>query len=112
MNNIVNIENSILASFLYLDDMGFKKDDVFKINSSIFTSSYRRAVADKINDETEGDQMYGFLSVDIESHTSGTKFEQEWIDILAQTPMLLSVAKRMHNKLEQEHKERIAKAFR
>ena len=112
MGNTINRENTLLASFLFLDDLGFKKDEVFKLNSEIFTSSYRRATANKINDETDTDKMYGFLSVTLEEHTKGTKFEQDWIDIIAQTPLILCQAKRIHDDLKTEHKERIAKAFR
>ena len=112
MNNTRDRENSILASFLYIDDMGENKDEVFIIDSNIFTSAYRRAVANKINDETKTDQNYGFLSVTLENDTAGTTFEQDWIDIIAQTPFPLTVAKRMNEKLVTKHKERIAKAFR
>ena len=112
MSNTIDRENSLLSSFLWADDIGSNKDNAFKLNSNIFTSEFRRAVANKINDETDNEKMYGFLSVTLGDHTSGTKFEQDWIDIIAQTPLILCQAKRMHDDLKTEHKERIAKAFR
>jgi len=112
MKNTVDMENALLAAFLYLDDLFFCKDDVFNINENIFTSSYRRAVAAKINDESKNEKMYGFLSMAIEEKTAGTKFEQEWCDIISQNPMGLNVAKRIQLKLEDEYKKRAAKAFR
>lgn len=110
--NTINTENAILASFLYADDIGFDKADTFELNSKLFTSSYRRAVADKINDETNHDKMYGFLSITLEEHTKNTSYEHEWTDILAQTPYPIAQSKRLHEKLEEAYKERIAKAFR
>jgi len=107
----LNRENSLLATFLYADDNGINKDNVFALNSRIFTSDFRRAVANKINDETINDKMYGYLGVTLRDHTSGTKFEQDWIEIEAQTPYDINAAKRMHDQLEVEYKERLAKAF-
>ncbi len=105
-------ENAVLSAFIFLDDMNYDKQETFILDSEVFTSSYRRAVAGKINDETNQDKMYGYLGVTLEEHTKGTKFEQDWIDIIAQTPLILCQAKRMHDDLKTEHKERIAKAFR
>jgi len=56
--------------------------------------------------------MYGFLSVTLQDHTKGSKFEQEWLDIIAQTPLSLDQLEKIHDNLKTEHKERIAKAFR
>ena len=112
MSNTIDRENSLLSSFLWADDIGSNKDNAFKLNSNIFTSEFRRAVANKINNETDNEKMYGFLSVTLEDHTAGTTYEQEWIDIIAQTPMTFESSKRMHENLEVEYKERLAKAFR
>lgn len=112
MSNTPDRENAILASFLYADDMGTDKKEAFTLDSNIFTSEYRRATANKINDETSKDKMYGYLSITIEEHTKGTTFEQDWIDILAQTPMPFSVVKRIHDDLQKEHKNRLAGRFR
>ena len=112
MSNTIDRENCILASFLYSNDMGMNTEDAFMLDSRIFTSSYRRATADKINEESDGDKYYGYLSVTLRELTSGTSFEQDFIDIESQTPMPFSVAKRMHEKLTTEYKERVAKAFR
>ncbi len=111
MANTIDRENAVLASFLYADDMGTDKTQAFELDSNIFTSSYRRATANKINDETNGDKQYGYLSVTLGDLTEGTEFEQEWINILAQTPMPFSVVKRMHNDLEIEYKKRLGECI-
>jgi len=109
--NIIDRENAILASFLYSDDMGTDKTQAFILDDVVFTSSYRRATANKINDETKGDKMYGYLSITLEGHTEGTIYEQDWIDILAQTPMPFNVINKVYDDLVVEHKSRIIKAF-
>ena len=110
--NSINRENCILATFLYADDLGLDKSKAFILNSNIFTSSYKRATADKINDELNGDNFLGMLSLTLEDKTKGTSYEQEWIDILSQTPMTFEAVKVMHLELEKEYKIRIAKEFR
>ena len=102
-----NTENAVLATFLYADDMGYNKNDAFKLDSNVFTNSYRRAVANKINDETDSDKMYGFLSVTLEEQTANTKFEQDWIDIISQSPLTFNVAKRYYERLQEAHKQRL-----
>ncbi len=111
MGNSIDRENCVLASFLYADDVDTDKTQAFELDSNIFTSSYRRATANKINDETSGDKMYGYLSITLEGLTEGTEFEQEWINILAQTPMPFSVVKRIHNDLEIEYKKRLGECI-
>ena len=106
--NTIYRENSLLSSFLYADDIGADKSKVFIIDPNIFTSSFRRAVADKINDETNTDKMYGFLSVTLGDHTLGTTYEQEWVDILAQTSMPFTVVERIHKDLKKEYMKRKA----
>jgi len=110
--DIKDRENAVLASFLYADDMGTDKTDAFKLEEKAFTSSYRRATANKINDETANAKEYGYLSITIEGLTEGTEFEQDWINILAQTPLPFSMAKRIHNDLIVEFNNRIAKGLR
>jgi hypothetical protein len=109
---IEDIENMVLASFLYANDVGEDIKNAFLLNADHFTSSYRRATAAKINDETNGDRFYGFLSHILQEETGDTSFEQDFIDILNQTPMPFSAIKRYVEQLEISYKERIAKAFR
>ena len=108
----INRENALLATFLYADDFGIDKTDAFILDSNIFTSSYRRALANKINDETKGDKFYGYLLTTVGDLTVGTKFGQEYMDILDQTPLCFSVAKRYYDDLEVAYKERIVKGLR
>ena len=107
----LNTERAILSAFLfsaYQDDM---TKDAFNLNLNVFSTPFNKRVAVKLNEETKGDKAYDFLLVSIEDDIMGTTYESEWIEILAQTPMALSVAKRLHSKLEDQEKERVARMY-
>jgi len=106
--NTINRENAILSSFLWSDDTGIDKSEAFILDENIFTSSFRRDVAAKINDETKGEKYYGFLNVTLSDHTLRTKHELEFMDITAQSSMPFSVSKRYHTALKKEYMKRKA----
>ena len=101
-----DIENSILATFLYANDMGDNIEDAYKLDTAIFTSPYRQRIAEKINDVQDG--AYGFLSYEIEESTQGTVYEQDFINILAQTPLGIKYSKKYHDKLQSEKRMEVA----
>ena len=111
MNNTTNRENSLLSAILYSNNLDGESEQVFELDSKIFTTSYRRAVANKINDETNNGRNYDLLLITLTDHTIGTKFEQDLLDIASQTPMCVSVAERMQADLQQEYKSRVAKGL-
>lgn len=93
----VNIENAILSSFFFANDLGDDLSHIYKLDESIFTSSFRKRVAVRLNAVKDG--FYGFESHLIQDSVEGTKFEEDFLDILAQTTMPLSVSKKYHDKL-------------
>ncbi len=105
-------ENAILSSFLYADDMGEDKTDTFLLSEDAFTSAFRKRIAIKINATTATDKAYSLLSYDIESSVEGSVFEHNWIQILAQTPLPFSLAKRYHDDVREALNNRIAKGLR
>ena len=92
-----NTENAILSSFLFANDVGDNLDDVFKLNTSIFKTEFRKRVAEQINNVEEG--AYGFLSYELEEKIQGTAYEKDFIDIIGQTSLTLRFAKKYHDKL-------------
>jgi len=100
-------ENSILASFLYADDMGEDTSKAFLLSEDAFTSSFRKRVAMKINATTTIDKAYSLLSYDLENNVEGTVYEQDWINILAQTPLPFSLAKRYHDDVRKDYEKLI-----
>ena len=101
--NTVDRENAVLASFLYSDDMGEDTDKAFLLAEDAFMSEFRKRVAVKINATTTVDKAYSVLSYDIENSVSNTVFEQDWINVLAQTPLPLTLAKRYHDDIRSEY---------
>ncbi len=92
-----NIENSILSTFLFANDMGENLDNVFKLDISIFKSKYRQRVAEQINNVTDG--FYDTLRIEMAEKSKTTKYEQEFIDLIAQIPITLPVAHRYYKKI-------------
>ncbi len=102
-------ENAVLASFLYADDMGEDTSKAFLLSEDAFTNSFRKRVATKINATTSTDKTYSVLSYDIEYSIENTIYEQQWIDILAQTPLPLTLAKRYHDDIRETYNNSLLK---
>jgi len=92
-----NIENAILSTFLFANDLGEDLNEVYPLDTSIFTSPFRKRVAEKIN--AVKDDAYGFESYQIEESVKETQFQQDFIDILAQNSLGLGFSKKYHDKL-------------
>jgi len=74
-----------------------------RLSEDAFTSDFRRRVATKINATASVDKAYSVLSYDLESSIENTPYEQDWINILAQTPLPLTLAKRYHDDIRKEY---------
>ena len=96
----ISIENAILSTFLDINDNNENLDDVYDLDTSIFTSSFRKRVAEKIN--SVNDNAYGFLSYEIENSIIGTNFESDFTDIQAQNSLGLKFSKKYHDRLVNE----------
>lgn len=98
--NRIDVENAILATFLDANDLGDDLSHVYPLDISIFTSAFRKRVAVKINGVT--DESYGFESYNIEESVKGTRFEHDFMEILAQTSLGLQFSKKYHDKLVED----------
>jgi len=98
----INIQRSILATFLWSNDIGIDTKDAFMLNTSLFTGN-RYLIAAKINEITQSeDKFYGLLCLELEN-TSQT----EWLEISKQTPLVFSLAKKYHDSLPDPRGDRI-----
>lgn len=104
-------ENAVISAFLFANDTFDELSNAFVLDEGIFSTTFKQRIAVKLNEETNGGKMYGYQSITIESAIEGTGLMAEWIEILAQTPLPLSVAKRVYEDLEKEHKQRIARGL-
>ena len=92
-----NIENAILTTFLDSNDLFDDMNKLYKLDPGIFTSPFRKRVAENINDVD--DNNFGFLALEIEEKTIGTSFAVELINLTAQTSLGLGFSKKYHDKL-------------
>lgn len=87
--NNINIERSILSSFLWANDVGTDTSYAFKLDEAVFTGD-RKLIARAINQETDTEgRYYGLLNMRIEN-----SLNHEWIELSMQTPTGLSFAKK------------------
>jgi len=99
---IENIEDAILSTFLYANDLDLNLAGVFKLDSEIFSTEYRKSVARSINNVKNG--YYCLLSIKLEEKSMGTEYEYDFLNILAQTPLTFSLAERYYLYLQKEFK--------
>jgi hypothetical protein len=93
-----DIENAILITFLDANDLFDDLSNIYELDTNIFTSPFRKRVAEKIN--AVDDDAYGFLrDMDIEENSAGTKFEQDFIEMSSQNPLTLCISKKYHDRL-------------
>ena len=99
-----DIEDAVLATFLFANDFGLNMDDVFVLDVTVFNTKYKQRVAEQINSVQDG--FYGYLMTQIEAKTAGTVYEQELINIMAQTPLTFLQAKKYYVDMVKESRLR------
>ncbi len=107
--NAKDRENSVLASFLDVDDLLMDKEHTFLLSEDAFTSPFRRRVATKINATTVVDKAYGYLRYELETAVEGTIYAQEWLEISginAQIPLPLTLAKKYHDDIREAYNKK------
>ena len=89
-----NIQETIVSSFLWADDMFMDKTDAFILDTNRFDKDLN-LIIQLINKETEDEKMYGRLNVELEYTMPNT-----WLELSTITPMPFSVLKRLYAKLD------------
>ncbi len=90
----INIQRSVLSTFLWSNDLGMDTKDAFTLNTSLFTGD-RYLIASKINETTNTpERYYGILNMEIENTSPA-----EWLEISTQTSLPFSLVKKLHNNL-------------
>ena len=92
-----DIENAILSTFLGINEVNENLEDVYKLDLSVFTSPFRKRVAEKINNIQ--DDAYGFLSYEIEEACEGTVSAFDYSEMNGQNYLGLKYSKKYHDKL-------------
>lgn len=97
---IENIEDAILSTFLFANDLNLNLDEVFKLDLEVFSTKYRQSVAKSINGVKN--EYYGLLSIKLEEKAIGTEYELDFLNILAQTTLTFGLAEQYHLHLQKK----------
>ena len=97
-NILLNIENAIISSFLqfcnYRSLDSFKATDLFKMDKEYFSSPLKKRIVEKLNDcENIIDLSSLIKEIELSLASAKNDVQNEYIEILAQLPLELSVAK-------------------
>jgi len=100
-----NIQETIIASFLWADDMMMDKTDAFILDSNRFDKDLN-LIVQLLNKETDDDKMYGQLLMEMEN-----TMQDLWLRLSTRTPMPFSVLKRLYEKLGDKNKTNTLKGL-
>ena len=92
-----DVENGILITFLDINDNNENIKDVYKLDTSIFTTPFRTRVSERIN--SIEDNAYGFLAYEIESKCESNNNKYDFIEMSKQKSFGLKFSKKYHDKL-------------
>lgn len=98
-----SIEQSILSSLVFASEQKTEFDEVFGLNLNAFENKLNKRIAEKFNSNENNDYFLEMLNIELS--VKGTIYETEFIEIMSQTPLPLSVAKKYHDALIIKRKE-------
>ncbi len=99
-----NIEDAILSTYLFSNDLNMNVNEAFKLDLDVFSTRYRQSVAKSINSVKNG--YYGLLSIKLEEKVKGTEYELDFLNILSQIPLTFALAEQYHLYLQKENRLR------
>ena len=102
-----SIETAILNTMLECEY--FHNEKPFKLDSQVFTYPYNKRVAERINETIDKEDSLSLLSFLIQDKSANTKHEQDFLEILTQTPLVISVARKYHDYLKMEYVRKMVK---
>ena len=89
MNNLRAIQNSIIATYLLRDSFCDLNNipKLNKLNPKDFIGSFYKKIVEKINHAISTDDALGVLSFEIQDKCEGTRYEDDFLEILASNPL-------------------------
>ena len=88
-NNQLSIERAIIATYIYLDfycDI-LNPPKMQILDDDLFSTQYHRQIAKKINNAIQAKESISMSGFEMQDKTAGTRYESEWLEILASTPL-------------------------
>lgn len=103
--NIINrIEDAIINTFFWAEELGFR-DQLFKLDERNFQGSFKKRIAYRINECLDKDKSITLLSMSIADACKGNN-EILFLEIIAQNPLTIKMAKDYHSYLAEKRIER------
>ena len=102
--NIENIEEAILVTFLFAHELELNLEEVFTLDVDVFSTEYKKSIVKNINSHKS--EFYSAISLILDEKAENTKYEYEFLNILSQTPLTFSLAKKYHSQLQNRLKLR------
>jgi len=96
-------EKTILSSFLFAD--ADELHDGFLLEEQFFSTALHRRLAHKLNEEVSKSLMYSLLLAEIDDRilsTSNNLLKQQWIELLAASPVPLRFARELYLRMKKE----------
>lgn len=100
-----NIEDAIINTFFESELMGVKHSQLFKLDDRNFQTSFKRRIAQRINERLASDGSISLLAHEIAEKCVGS-YESEMVYILAQNPLPIQIARDYHAYLTKKRIER------
>ncbi len=103
--NIINrIEDAIINTFFWAEELGFR-DQLFKLDERNFQGSFKKRIAYRINECLDKDKSITLLGMAIADACKGNN-EILFLEIIAQNPMTIKMAREYHAHLAMRRIER------
>ena len=104
-NPQANIENAVINSFFEAELMGVQRDQLFKLDERNFLSSFKKRIAQRINECIDKGTSVSLLAHELYEKCKGS-YEDELLEITAQNPLPIFIAKDYHDYLAKKRIER------
>ena len=94
--NILNrIEDAIINTFFWAEELGHRSE-LFKLDDKNFQGSFKKRIVQRINECLVEDKSITLLSFKIADACKGGNNEIMFLDIVAQNPMTIKMAREYH----------------
>jgi len=104
-NLVTNIEDAIINTFFEAELMGVA-NNLFRLDDRNFITHFKKKIVITINDCIDKDKSITLAAMKMADSCKGTNYEYDILNILAQNPLTIKMAKEYHSLLAEKRIER------
>lgn len=104
-NILSRIEDAVINTFFESELMGIKHEQLFKLDRNNFTGSFKKRIVEIINECLEKDKSITLEALKMIESCKGN-YEVYMLDIIAQNPLTVKMARDYHSHLGMRRIER------